>query len=148
MRNVKVIQHSIVIQAPVAQLWQRMFDPQLYREWIAAFCEGSYYQGHWQQGETIRFLDPNGNGMVAKIVEYRPMEFISVSHLGFVYAGQDDLDSAEVTSWAPAYENFYFTSRGDSTELRIEQEIAPAYEEYMQQAWPNALQKLKTLAER
>ena len=54
MRNVKVIQHSIVIQAPVAQLWQRMFDPQLYREWIAAFCEGSYYQGHWQQGETVR----------------------------------------------------------------------------------------------
>ncbi len=147
MRNVKVIQHSIVIKAPVEHVWQRVFDPQAYRQWTAAFCEGSYYQGEWRQGETIRFLDPDGNGMVAHIAEVRPLEFMSISHQGFVYAGRDDLDSEQVTSWAPAFENFRFLRHGDTTELHIEQEVAAEYESFMQQAWPKALEKLKALCE-
>lgn len=56
MNKVNQLHFSILIQAPVEHVWQRMFSDVGYRDWTSAFCEGSYYQGNWQQGETMRFL--------------------------------------------------------------------------------------------
>lgn len=147
MRNVKQINFSIVIKAPVQTVWQRMLSDVGYRTWTSAFCDGSYFKGSWQQGETMRFLSPTGDGMVAIIAEHKPLELISIKHLGFIVAGEDDFSSDNVTSWAPAFENYYFSVGPEGTELRIEQEIAAEYEQYMQDSWPKALQKLKALCE-
>lgn len=147
MRNVKQLNFSIVINAPVQTVWQRMLSDVGYRNWTSAFCEGSYFKGSWQQGETIRFLSPSGDGMVATIAEHIPLELLSIKHLGFIVAGKDDFSSDNVTSWAPAFENYYFSVGPEGTELRIEQDIAPEYEQYMQDSWPKALQKLKALCE-
>lgn len=148
MRNVKQLNFSVVINAPVQTVWQRMLSDVGYRNWTSAFCEGSYFKGSWQQGETIRFLSPSGNGMVATIAVNEPLEFISIKHLGFIVGGKDDFSSDNVTSWAPAFENYYFHDTDGVTELRVEQDIAPEYEQYMQDTWPLALQKLKALCER
>lgn len=147
MRNVKQLHFSIVINAPVQTVWQRMLSDVGYRNWTSAFCEGSYFKGSWQQGETIRFLSPSGDGMVATIAEHKPLELISIKHLGFIVAGKDDFSSDNVTSWAPAYENYRFRAVESGTEVSIEQDIAPEYEQYMQDTWPKALQKLKLLSE-
>ncbi|MDP2714696.1 SRPBCC domain-containing protein [Rheinheimera sp.] len=147
MRNVKQLHFSIVINAPVQTVWQRMLSDVGYRNWTSAFCEGSYFKGSWQQGETIRFLSPSGDGMVATIAEHKPLELISIKHLGFIVAGKDDFSSDNVTSWAPAFENYRFASVAGGTEVSIEQDIAPEYEQYMQDTWPKALQKLKLLSE-
>jgi hypothetical protein len=95
----------------------------------------------------MRFLSPSGDGMVATIAVLKPQELISIKHLGFIVNGQDDFSSDNVTSWAPAYENYYFCEQNGATELRVEQEIAPEYEQYMQEAWPKALVRLKQLCE-
>ncbi|SNY44483.1 hypothetical protein SAMN06297280_0741 [Arsukibacterium tuosuense] len=147
MRKVKQINFSIVINAPIELVWQRMFDDTGFRIWTAAFCEGSYYEGKWQQGEPIRFLSPSGDGMVATIAELEPLKFVSIKHLGFVVAGKDDFSSEQVSSWAPAFENYYFKTVPEGTELKIEQEIDPSYDEFMSSRWPVALQKLKALCE-
>ena len=148
MGNVKQLQFNILIEAPVQKVWQRMFDQEGYRSWTSAFCEGSYYEGIWQQGETIRFLSPSGDGMVAVIAQCLPLQYVSIKHLGFVVNGKDDFNSDNVQSWAPAFENYRFNSTASGTELSIEQDIAPEYEQYMLKTWPLALQKLKALCER
>lgn len=147
MNKVKQLNFSILIQAPVEQVWQRMFSDAGYRDWTSAFCEGSYYQGNWQQGETMRFLSPSGDGMVAQLEVVNLYEKVLIKHLGFIVHGKDDYDSAEVKSWAPAYENYFFDVTSEGVQLRIEQDIAPEYEQYMQQTWPLALQRLKALCE-
>ena len=120
MRDVKQLNFSIVINAPVQTVWQRMFSDAGYRSWTSAFCNGSYFQGSWQQGETIRFLSPSGDGMVAIIAEHKPLELMSIKHLGFIVSGKDDFSSDKVTSWAPAFENYYFHDTDGVTELRVE----------------------------
>ncbi|WP_445767369.1 SRPBCC family protein [Rheinheimera sp.] len=147
MRNVKQLNFSVVINAPVQTVWQRMLSDVGYRHWTSAFCEGSYFKGSWQQGETIRFLSPSGDGMVATIAEHIPLELLSIKHLGFIVAGVDDFSSDNVTSWAPAFENYRFRAVDSGIEVSIEQDIAPQYEQYMQDSWPKALQKLKALCE-
>lgn len=147
MSKLTKINFSIVINAPVELVWQRMFDDKGYRNWTSAFCEGSYYAGKWQQGEPMRFLSPSGDGMVSEIAELEPLKFVSIKHLGFIVDGKDDFSSEQVTSWAPAFENYRFQQVAGGTELLIEQEIAPEYAQYMTDSWPKALQKLKTLCE-
>jgi hypothetical protein len=124
-----------------------MFDDTGFRNWSSAFCDGSYYEGRWQQGEPIRFLSPSGDGMVATIAKLEPLKCVSIKHMGFVVAGKDDLSSEQVTRWAPAFENYYFQTLDAGTELKVEQEIDPSYEQFMTDKWPKALQKLKNLCE-
>tara|TARA_R110002126_G_scaffold38317_2_gene114410 strand:- start:6371 stop:6823 length:453 start_codon:yes stop_codon:yes gene_type:complete len=147
MRTVKQIHFSIVINAPVELVWQQMFDDAGYRDWTSAFCEGSYFKGKWQQDETMRFLSPSGDGMVAIIAELESLKFVSIKHLGFIVDGKDDISSEQVSSWAPAFENYYFKTLTEGTEIRVEQEIDPTYEQFMTDKWPKALQRLKTLVE-
>jgi hypothetical protein len=80
---------STLINAPKDKVWHAMLDDQPYREWTKAFNEGSYYKGSWEKGSKILFLGPDPNtgeegGMVSRIAENKPYEFISIEHLGIV----------------------------------------------------------------
>lgn len=142
------LRFSILIDAPRQKVWRTMLSPDSYRDWTSAFTEGSYYEGSWEQGQRIRFLDPQGNGMVAEIAEHRTYERLSVRHLGIVKGGLEDMDSEEARAFAPAYENYDLRDEGGGTRLDISMDVVPEYEEMMQRLWPLALDRLKALAEK
>lgn len=139
---------SVIIHAPVKNVWNVMLEPDTYTQWTQAFFEGSYYQGKWEQGEKILFLAPNGDGMVAIIETCKPHELISIKHIGYIREGKEDTESEEVQSWAPAYEIYRFTENSGTTEVTIEQEVTPEHEEVMQKCWQQALDKVKQLCEK
>lgn len=143
----KLLTFTATIRAPREVVWNTMIDPTSYREWTRAFCEGSYYEGSWDQGATIRFLSPSGEGMVATIERNQPHEFISIRHLGFVANGQDDTTSEAVTSWAPAHENYRFETVSGGTKLTVTQDMQEDYVAMMEDKWPKALEALRALCE-
>lgn len=147
MATSKRLQFSTDIAAPVSTVFQTMLDPQSYREWTTPFCEGSYYEGHWRQGEKILFLAPSGDGMVSEIAEHRPNEFTSIRHLGMISQGLEDTQSEAVRAWAPAYENYTFTATPSGTRLVVDQDVTEDFEAYLVEAWPKALQRLKAQCE-
>lgn len=147
---------SITIRAPKEKVWNTMLQPETYRIWttefmegIAEFGEGSYYEGSWEQGAKIRFLGPDGSGgMTSVIAENNPYQFISIKHLGIVKDGMDDTESPEAKAWSGVYENYTFDECGGVTELMVDMSGVPAeFEQYMADAWPKALAKLKSLCE-
>jgi len=139
--------YATSIEAAPKTVWDTMLGDPTYRQWTAEFTEGSYFEGSWEQGERIRFLAPNGEGMVAVIAENRPYEFISIRHLGVIKDGVEDTDSDEVRAWAPAYENYTLSPDGVSTRLEVTIEVTPDAEEFMARLWPRALSRLKALCE-
>lgn len=143
------MQFSITINAPSEKVWNTMLQQQTYRIWTSEFCEGSYFEGSWEQGAKIRFLGPDGTGgMTSVIAENRPHRFISIKHLGIIKNGIDDTESTEAKAFAGAYENYTFEERSGVTELKVEMSAIPAdFEQYMTDTWPKALAKLKTLCE-
>lgn len=143
----KTLEFSVTIQAPRALVWKTMLEPAGYEAWTAAFTEGSCFSGSWDQGQPIRFLAPNGDGMVAVIEENRPLELISIRHLGQIKDGVEDTTSPEVKAWAPAYEKFAFTDAPNGTQVKVSLDTVPAYESYMLETYPKALQLLKSLCE-
>ncbi|CAA9409632.1 MAG: hypothetical protein AVDCRST_MAG51-1344 [uncultured Ramlibacter sp.] len=144
----KTLQFTTLIHAPRSRVWDTMLEPASYRDWTAAFTEGSYYEGGWGQGEAIRFRGPDGNGMVAVIAENRRHEFISIEHRGFIQNGVEDTQSEAVRAMFPAYENYRFSDEGGGTRLDISMDVTPDFEEMMNRLWPAALARLKALCER
>lgn len=143
----KTVRHSITIRAPREAVWAAMLGPETYRIWTAPFCEGSYYEGSWSAGEKIRFLGPSGEGMTSVIAESRPPEFVSIKHLGMVKDGVEDTTSPAARAWAPSFENYTFVDEGGATTLTAELETPPDFEDFMNDAWPKALAKLKEICE-
>lgn len=138
---------TVHIAAPVARVWDTMLELETYRDWTAAFCEGSTYEGSWARGDRIRFLAPSGDGMVAEIAENHPHALISIRHLGLIVNGVEDTTSEAVKSWTPAYENYRFTPEAGGTRLDIEQDISAEWAAMMDETWPKALARLKALCE-
>ncbi|MCL4300417.1 MAG: SRPBCC domain-containing protein [Anaerolineae bacterium] len=144
---------SILINAPKDKVWHSMLDDKPYREWTKAFNEGSYYKGNLEKGSKILFLGPDPNtgeesGMVSRIAENKPYEFISIEHLGIVQNGVEDTTSEVARKWAPAFENYTFNDKDGATEVLVDIDIEDEHAQMFNEMWPEALRKLKELAEK
>lgn len=132
-----------------------MLEDATYREWTESFHEGSYYEGDWSKGSKMLFLGPGDDGaiggMVAKIVENRPYEFVSIEYMGEIANGVEDTTSERVRSWAGAHENYTFVETNGTTEVQVDIELGDdlgAMKEMFEGMWPKALAKLKEIAEK
>ncbi|HET7274101.1 MAG TPA: SRPBCC domain-containing protein [Longimicrobiaceae bacterium] len=143
----KTLHFTTTINAPKAKVWSTMLDDETYREWTSAFAEGSSYEGSWEQGSKIVFGDPDGNGMVSRIAENRPHEFISIEHVGFVQNGIEDTESEDAKKFAGARENYTFRETDGVTELKVDMDTDEEYRSMFEEMWPRALKKLKSLCE-
>lgn len=86
--------------------------------------------------------------MVGEIASCVYPKYISVRLLGYMIDGKDDLSSQEVTSWAPAYENYTFSETSKNrTSLNIEVELLDEYYDMFAKLWPLALAKIKYISE-
>lgn len=145
---------EVIINEPVEKVWDVMLGDKTYRKWTAVFNPGgSWYEGSWEKGADIRFYGPDQEtgevgGMVSRIADARPHEFISIEHVGIINKGVVDTTSDAVKKWAPAFENYTFTAVGNSTHLAVDQDIDPDYKATFEEMWPKALQALKELAEK
>ena len=85
-----------------------------------------------------------GSGMSARIALHRPAEFVSIELLGMLNNGV--LDTANPLQGA--FENYTYTEKSGVTTLQVELAGLPAeWSEYFENAWPKALDKLKTICE-
>lgn len=138
----KTLHYAITIRAPREVVWDTMLSPETYKQWTAAFCDGSYYEGSWEQGASIRFLGPSAEGMKAVIAENVHNQRISIRHLACFTKEKEDL----ITE--PVYENYTFRDVAGGTELLVDMDCLEPYEAMFQDMWPRALQLLKSHCEK
>lgn len=143
---------SIVINAPKEKVWNTMISEDSYKAWTDAFSPGSHYVGDWNTGSKILFLGPGEkgelSGMVSRIKENRPYDYISIEHLGLVNNGKEDTSSEDAKRWGGALENYTFKGTDNTTNVLVDLDTDDNYKEMFQNIWPKALQKLKILAEK
>jgi len=145
--NKKKVHFSTLIGARPEAVWNVMLGDEGYRDWASEFAEGTYFEGSFEEGSKIRFLAPDGQGMVSRIATSRPPAYVSIEHLGFIKDGIEDTTSEAVRAWAPAYESYTLREVDGVTEVSVEMDVAPEWEEYMNETWPKALARLKNLCE-
>ena len=139
---------KITINGPREKVWKVLWDDASYREWTSVFAPGSCAKTDWKKGSEIQFLDEKNDGMISRVEENIPNEYMSIEHLGYVKNGVEDRESEEVKKWTGAHENYTLKSVNGKTELVVDMDIADEYKDYFANTWPKALEKVKELSEK
>ncbi|NSL86379.1 SRPBCC family protein [Chitinophaga solisilvae] len=137
-------QFSIAINAPREKVWNVLWDNDSYQQWTSVFSEGSRVETDWKKGSKALFLNADRDGMLAIIDENIPNEFMSFRHVGEVKKGVEENASQD---WVNSHENYRLTDNNGKTTLLVEMDITAEWKEYFDKTFPQALAKVKELAE-
>ena len=160
----KKLQFKVSINAPVIKVYDFMLginSKSTYEQWTSLFNPTSTYEGSWDKGNKMLFIgvDEKGEkgGMVSRIVENIPNQFVSIQHYGILKADNEITEGPEVEKWANGFENYTFeennarpddpVGRGTTT-VTVDLDTTEDFLDYMNQAYPKALDKLKELCEK
>ncbi len=147
----KIIE-KIIISATKEAIWDTITNRNKYQLWTEVFSVGSYFEGGWNKGDTIRFLAANKkgklDGMISEIAESENHKFISIRHLGYIYDGIEDTTSDEIKLWAPSYENYTIQEiDAQHCQFTVEMDSTDDYYVMFLELWPKALMKIKEISE-
>jgi len=142
---------STEIQASKERIWDVLTAPATFEQWCAAFSPGSYFEGDWTEGSTMRFLAANesGNaaGMVTRVERHVPAEWLRLEHIGVVDNGLAVFEGEEYEKLIPAIEEYRLSEVPGGFRLSVETEVPDSYIAFFSQAWQDALNRIKALAE-
>jgi hypothetical protein len=149
------LQFKTAINTPVTKIYDYMLginNKSTYEQWTALFNPTSTYEGSWEKGSKILFIgvDENGEkgGMVSRIVENIPNRLVSIQHYGLLKAGEEITEGAEVEKWANGMENYTFEESEGAVTVTVDLlNIPEEFIDYMNDAYPKALEKLKEICE-
>lgn len=143
----KVIKESIKINAPKEKVWQILTDDKYTRIWYSEFSEGSHAQTDWKLGSKAIFADNSGNGLVAKIIENKPNEIISMEYQGMFIDGKEDTQSEHAKEVIGGSETYTLSESEGITTLTTQLDMSCDMFDSMTEAWKKALNKIKDLSE-
>jgi uncharacterized protein YndB with AHSA1/START domain len=136
------LKFQIKINAPREKVWETLWNDTSYRQWTAAFSDGSYAVSDWKEGSKILFLTPKGEGMFGIIEKKIPGEQMIFRRLGEVKNGIE-----EAKDWGEATESYHLEGKNGITQLNVEMSATPDFEEYFNNTFPKALEILKQISE-
>ena len=140
------------IHAPAHTVWATLFDDTTYREWTSVFNDGSYFEGGWDEGQTIRFLGPEDDGtvsgMIGRIIANIPDEFVAIEYLGQVMHGVDDTSSQAIEQLVGSHESYTLSESGGVTTREVEVDLEDDSVDRFKGMWPTALAAVEEIAER
>lgn len=143
----KKMHFEIAIDAPADVVWNILWNPKTYTQWTSVFCEGSYAESNWNQGDKILFLSPGGEGMFSVIAEKKDNQIMAFRHIGMVKdLVEQPIDDA-VSLWSGAMEVYTLSQTGSQTTLAVDMDITEEHETYFASAFPKGLEKVKALSE-
>lgn len=148
------IQFTVSINAPVNNVYDVMLgisNKKTYEQWTALFNPTSTYEGSWEKGSKMLFVgtDEIGDqgGMVSEIFENIPNHYVSIRHYGLLKANEEITEGEDVEKWANGFENYTFEEHDGITNVTVELDTSEDFLEYLNQTYPNALNKLKEICE-
>ncbi len=147
MKN-QTIKKSIDINASKEKVWDVLTNDSLNRIWFNEFSEGTKADTDWQIGSKAIFTDSSGMGIIGKIAESKPGEYLSIEYLGVAANGAEDYESEEAKSVIGNFENYTLTENNGITHLDISSDMGAEYFDMMSAAWDKAVLKIKELAEK
>ncbi len=148
--HTQTIKLSIEVDAPNSTVWNILTSPDSFKIWGENFMPGSFFEGHYALGETIKFMCYSKGeliGMAVKISEYELNRSLKTECLGLIENGQIVTEGEESQLWKGLIESYKVSRNNDKSCLSIEIESPlEAYDEFLL-GWTKSLKTIKDLAE-
>ena len=143
----QTLQFTTEINAPASKVWNVLWDDAKYRKWTTAFCEGSYAISTWEEGDSIHFLDPNGNGMYSVIDKKIENQLMSFKHIGNLKNFQEMPLDEETKLWSNSKEIYELKEENNKTTLTVNIDTLENYVGFFNESMPKAIELIKNLSE-
>jgi uncharacterized protein YndB with AHSA1/START domain len=75
------LKHSLDIDAPATEVWRVLTNPELVREWAAAYVDGISIRTSWREGESVTWKEPDGATRAAgTVAAYKPERLLKFEY--------------------------------------------------------------------
>lgn len=144
----KTLKFEIQIHSSIETVWKTLWDKETYTKWTKPFTEGCYYETEsFTEGNEVKFLSPNGDGMLSTIVSLKQQEFVAFEHLGMIVNGEKSTFKTESDNHQ-YLETYQLIKNENSVTLIAKIDTLEPWEDTMNTTFPQALQIIKELSEK
>jgi hypothetical protein len=143
----ETLKFIIKIKASRETVWTVLWGEETYKQWTNVFCEGTYVETTWNEGDKIYFLNPNGEGMNSIIEKKISNEFMAFKHISGLKDFKEMPIDAETEEWTGAMETYRLTEENGFTILEVNIDTLEKYIDYFKTTFPNGLEVLREISE-
>lgn len=144
----KTLEYTVHVQSTPERLWASLWESDNYQKWTSVFTEGSHYKTDaFAEGSKIHLLTPSGEGMYSILDKIIENKFLAFRHLGEMKNFEEQPVDEAVQGWTNAIESYEIFEKEGGVELVVKVDTMEEYVDHMNNSFPQALQKLKQLAE-
>ena len=142
----KTIEFSIEINAAKECVWATLWEDATFRDWASLIDEGTYMKGIMKEGNEIQFLSSvNGYGVTSLLATLDPNEYVLFRHNADTKeSGQQEREK----EWTGGTESYSLSEKNGVTTLIVKIDVPQEQEETFRIRIPEALERIKTLAEK
>lgn len=148
----KILEYKVNINSQIKTVYATTIDKKHFSEWTAIFAPHSYFEGSWEKGGILKYQCPDEEeriqGMINRIKQNIPNEEIFIQPIGIIENGVEIMSGEKVKNLDKTYEIYRFTKIGPKTEVKIIVSALDKHEQYFNETWPKALEKLKAICEK
>ena len=138
----KLLEFKTQINAPADKVWKVLFTQDENRNWPSAVNEGTYFEGNWEEGSVMRFLDDENNGMYNQIEKNIPNRELVMKHLGWIYDGE-----LSPQDWEDSTVTYLLESNENGTLLTGKINALDEFVDFFNSKYPSNFEKVKKLSE-
>ena len=146
------MQHSIEIDASKEKIWNVLWSDNTFRDWSSIIDEGTFMVGNLEEGSEVNFIGNKTEGVsygvTAKVEKLTPNELISFTRIADIQVNEDGSISKRDKQWAGSLESYELEEHDHKITLSITQDVPEELVEYFQAKLPQALERIKELAEK
>lgn len=139
----KLLVFKIQITAPAEKVWEVLFTQDSERNWASALNEGTYFEGNWEEGSTMRFLDQDNNGMYNLVTRNYPGKELAMKHLGWILNGE-----LSPQNWEDSTVTYILQPSENGTLLCAEVNSLDEFVDFFNSKYPQNFEKIKELSEK
>lgn len=138
----KLLEFTKQINATPEKVWEVLFTQDGYRKWSSAMNEGTYFEGNWEQGSIMRFLDPKNNGMYNLVEENIPNKVLKMKHLGWILDGE-----LSPQGWEDSTVHYLLEPNENGTLLTAQVNSLDEFVDFFNTKYPQNFENIKKLSE-
>ena len=138
----KFLEFEIQINATPEKVWETLLTQDSYKKWASAMNEGTYFEGNWEVGSIMKFLDPQNNGMYNLVTENIRFKVLGMKHLGWILKGE-----LSPQNWEDSTLNYILEPSENGTLLKGIVNSLDEFVEFFNSKYPQNFEHIKRLAE-
>lgn len=135
----KTLEFKTDINAAPEKVWETLWNENSYKEWNS----GNTYSGTWAEGEEMKFLDAQNNGMYSVVEKNIPQQQMTIKHLGWIMNGE-----LAPQGWEESRISYHVAPAEKGSQLTVKVNALEEFVDFYNGYVPKIFAKITELAEK